>query len=42
MTKMKNCASEDCIVLDVIIEYSIKIFECQYGETKQHKNGDNK
>ena len=28
MTKIKNYASEDCIVLDVIVKHSIKIFEC--------------
>ena len=28
MTKIKNYASEDCIVLDVIIKDSDKIFEC--------------
>ena len=28
MTKLKNYASEDCIVLDAIIKHSIKIFEC--------------
>ena len=28
MTKIKNYASEDWIVLDIIIKYSIKIFEC--------------
>ena len=28
MTKTKNYASEVCIVLDVIIKYSIKIFDC--------------
>ena len=28
MTKLRNYACEDCIVLDVIIKYSIKIFEC--------------
>ena len=27
MTKIKNYASEDCIVLDVIINHNIKIFE---------------
>ena len=28
MTKIKSYASEDCIVLDVIIKLSIRIFEC--------------
>ena len=28
MAKRKNYVSEDCIVLDVIIKHSIKIFEC--------------
>ena len=28
MTKIKNYATEDCIVLHVIIKHSIKIFEC--------------
>ena len=28
MTKMKNYASQDRIVLDVIIKHSIKIFKC--------------
>ena len=28
MTKIKNYASEDCIVLDVIIKHSMNIFEC--------------
>ena len=28
MTKMRNSASKDWIVLDVVIKYSIKIFEC--------------
>ena len=28
LTKIKNCASEDCIVFDVIIKHNIKIFEC--------------
>ena len=28
MTKIKNCAYEDWIVLDVIIKPSIKMFEC--------------
>ena len=28
MTKIKNYASKDWIVLDVIIKHNIKIFEC--------------
>ena len=28
MIKIKNCAIEDWIVLDVIIKHSIKTFEC--------------
>ena len=28
MTKIKNCASKDWIVLDVIIKHNIKIFVC--------------
>ena len=28
MTKIKNYASDDCTVLDVIIKHSIKISEC--------------
>ena len=28
MTKIKNYATEDCIVLHVIIKHGIKIFEC--------------
>ena len=42
MTKIKNYASKDWIVLDVIVKHSIKIFACQYEEYKQYKNGDNK
>ena len=34
MTKIKNYACEDCIVLDAIIKHSIKIFECWYEEKK--------
>ena len=37
MTKIKNYASEDCIVLDVTIKHSIMIFECYYKENKYHK-----
>ena len=28
MTKVKNYTSKDCIVLDVVIKYGIKIFQC--------------
>ena len=28
LTKTKNYTNEDCIVLNVIIKHSIKIFEC--------------
>ena len=28
MAKIKNCACKEWIVLDAIIEHSIKIFEC--------------
>ena len=34
MTKIKDYASEDCIVLDVIINHSVKIIECWYKENK--------
>ena len=34
MTKIKNYACEDLIVLDAVIMHSIKIFECQYQEKK--------
>ena len=34
MTKLKNYACKDWIVLDVIIKHSIKIFECQYKENR--------
>ena len=34
MTKIKNYASKDWIVLDVIIKHSIKIFECYYKKNK--------
>ena len=34
MTKIKNYADKDWIVLDVIIKHSIKIFECYYKEKK--------
>ena len=34
MTKIKSYACEDCIVLDVIIKHSVKIFECWYKENK--------
>ena len=36
MTKIKNYACKDWIVLDVIIKHSIRIFECYYKENKQH------
>ena len=42
MTKIKKYAYEGWVVLDVIIKHIINIFECQYKENKQHKNGDNK
>ena len=32
--KIKNYASEDFIVLDVIIKHRIKIFKCYYEENK--------
>ena len=35
MTKI-NYACKDWIAPDVIIKHSIKIFECQYEENKQH------
>ena len=35
MTKI-NYACKDWIVIDVIIKHSIKTFECQYEENKQH------
>ena len=34
ITKIKKYPSEDCIVQDVIIKHSIKIFECQYKKKK--------
>ena len=34
MTKIKNHASKDWIVLDIIIKHSIMIFECYYTENK--------
>ena len=34
MTKIKNYAFKDCIVLDVIINHNIKNFECYYKENK--------
>ena len=34
MTKIKNSASEDWTVLDVMIKHSIKIYECQYKNRK--------
>ena len=40
MTKMRNSVRKDWIVLDVVIRYSIKIFECQYKENIQHEKMD--
>ena len=37
MKKIKNYACKNWIDLDVIIEHSIKIFECQYKNNKKHK-----
>ena len=34
LTKRKNYVSGNCIVLDVIVKRSIKIFECYYKEKK--------
>ena len=34
MTKTKNCADKDWIVLNAIIKHSIKIFKCNYKENK--------
>ena len=34
MTKTKNYACEDWIVLDAIIKDSINVFECYYKENK--------
>ena len=43
MTKIKNYACKDWIVLDVIIKHGIKIFECQYIKRINNiKNGYNK
>ena len=42
MTKRKNYASEDWIVLDLFITHSIRIFDCLYKEKNNIKNGDNK
>ena len=42
MTKIKNYASEDCIVLDVIIKHSIKTFlSVSISRINSIKNGDN-
>ena len=38
MTKIKNYASEDYIVLEAIIKYSIKIFEYYYKVKNEHKS----
>ena len=40
VTKIKNYACEDWIVLDVIMKYSIKTFLHQYMENRQLKNED--
>ena len=40
MTKMINSVRKDWIVLDVVIRFSIKIFECQYKENIQHEKMD--
>ena len=37
MAKIKNYAGENYDCFDVIIKHSIKIFEFQYKENKQHK-----
>ena len=42
MTKIKDYASEDLIVLDLTIKHSIKIFTHQYKEKNSIKNADNK
>ena len=42
MTKINNYAYEDWIALDAIIKHNIKIFNCQYKEKNNMKNGDNK
>ena len=42
LTKIKKCAWEEWIALDVIIKHSIKIFECYYKEKKLHQNRNNK
>ena len=38
MTKIKNYASEDYIVLEAIIKYSIKIFEYYYKVKNEYKS----
>ena len=40
MTKIKNYASKDLIVLDAISKYSIKIIQRQYKEKNSIKNKD--
>ena len=42
MTKIKNYASEDCIVFDVIIKHSSKILSVSISRIKSIKNGDSK
>ena len=42
MTKIKNYACKDCIVLDTIVKRSIKISECYYKVKNSTENGDNK
>ena len=37
MTKIKNYADKDWIVLYVIIKHSIQIFECYYNKKKWEK-----
>ena len=32
ITKMKNSASEDWVIIETIVKQSIKIFECQYKQ----------
>ena len=34
MTKIEKCASEGWIVLNIVINHSIKILECYYKEKK--------
>ena len=42
MTKIKNYACKDCIVLDTIVKRSIKNSECYYKVKNSTENGDNK